>query len=370
MKLAVRGNDESGKTMAGFLRGIPVRAAFLTTSGIVLHSNDNQEILEKSGGLPALRVGDDFLKACHAVQNKGVPEAKKLVDAFQALVAGTKASQELTYTVGQNGHSRHFRVKLSITQYKGEARILFCQEPITNATLLSEEAELPPVATIGRMTLSIAHDFNNMLTIVRGYADSLEVRIGDDARAVERMSKLRTAIERAAALAQRLLEVGSGTPGEPTELDLNAVVRDLADLLEHICGKRIALTLDLSKSPARILGDRMRIEQILLNLALNARDAMPTGGKLVISTKVSRPRNAARAPQVELSVRDTGAGMSEEVLARIFEPFFTTKGENHGSGLGLHSVAEAVRGLHGEISVQSSLGKGTTFTTCFPALKT
>lgn len=368
MKLAVRGNDESGKTLAGFLRGIPMRAAFLTTAGIVVQSNDNIEIIEKTLGLPPLRVGDDFIKACRIAQNNGAVEAGKLVEAFRAVVAGAKTGGELTYRIGENGHSKQFHVKLSVTQYKGDSRVLFCQEPIADPDPPMPQPELPPVATIGRMTLSIAHDFNNMLTIVRGYADALETRISEDARAVERMTKLRTAIERAAALAQRLLEVGRGTPGEPVAIDLNATVENLADLLKHICGKRIELKLDLASDPCRMLGDPLRIEQILLNLALNARDAMPTGGKLQISTRLSKPRGARRLSTIELTVRDSGSGISEEMQSRIFEPFFTTKSPEHGLGLGLHSVAEAIRALNGQITVQSALGKGTTFKARFPAL--
>lgn len=345
-----------------------MRAAFLTTAGLVVQSNDKVEIAEKTNGLPPLRVGDDFLEACRQAQNNGAVEAGKLVEAFRAVVSGAKSSKELTYCVGQNGHSEQFRVKLSVTQYKGEARVLFCQEPITNPDLPAPQVELPPAATIGRMTLSIAHDFNNMLTIVRGYADALQTRISEDARAVERMTRLRTAIERAAALAQRLLEFGSGIPGEPVEIELNTTIENLADLLKHICGKRIELKLDLSSAACRMLGDPLRIEQILLNLALNARDAMSTGGKLQISTKLSRPRGPRRPSTIELTVRDSGSGISQEMQSRIFEPFFTTKSQENGLGLGLHSVAEAIRALKGEIAVQSVVGKGTAFTARFPAL--
>lgn len=367
MKLAVRGNDESGKTMAGLLRAIPLRAALLNTAGIVIQSNDELGSPQKNGGLPSLRAGDDFLSACRSANDRGIAHTENLVDAFESIVSGMKSSVETSYSIGTDGEQRRFHAKLSATVYRGAAGVLFCQEPIAKPQ--PAPADLPPVATIGRMTLGIAHDFNNMLTIVRGYADSLETRIGDDARALERMSKLRTAIERAAALAQRLLEVGRGTPGELLELDLNSVVRELTDLLVHICGKRIELTLELSETPCRIMGDPLRIEQILLNLTLNARDAMPLGGKLCISTKRNKGTGRIGGRAIELSVRDTGSGISSELQARIFEPFFTTKTENHGLGLGLHSVAEAVRGLHGKISVHSALGKGTTFTMHFPAIR-
>jgi signal transduction histidine kinase/ActR/RegA family two-component response regulator len=228
---------------------------------------------------------------------------------------------------------------------------------------------------IGRLAGGIAHDFNNLLTVINGHAALLRDAPDDltsaDARAsIEGIQK---AGGQAAALTRQLLAFSRKQMLQARVVNLNQIVHELEAMLGRLIGERIALTTELAPDLHNLSVDPGQIQQVIVNLVVNARDAMPEGGRIVIGTRnaAQLPAAAGRAdrcaPCVVLSVGDTGQGMSPQTRAQIFEPFFTTKPEGKGTGLGLATVYGIVRQSGGWIDVASDAGAGTTFSLYFPA---
>jgi len=228
--------------------------------------------------------------------------------------------------------------------------------------------------TVGRLAGGVAHDFNNLLTVILSYAASLEEALSRGARAdVEEVRQIREAGRRASDLTRRLLAFARKQPVAPAPLDLGEVVRESEKMLRRLMGEEVDLRVDLQPDLWIMLADRGQVEQVVLNLAVNARDAMPRGGSLVIETRNvanDEPRrvDGERMPGdwVRLVFRDSGTGMTAEVRAHLFEPFFTTKEQGKGTGLGLATVYGIVQKAGGHLHVQSERGRGTTFEVCFP----
>jgi len=216
--------------------------------------------------------------------------------------------------------------------------------------------------SIGRLAGAVSHDFNNMLTVIIGYAQLGLCELTPQDSLYDAFSQIDDAARRAADLARRLLAFSRPQPAALRDVILNDQVRDFEKMLTRVLGETIQLEVSLDPRGGVIHADPGHIEQILMNLAVNAKDAMPGGGRLRIAT-ASRPA----ANQIQLSVSDTGIGMSREVMARIFEPFFTTKAEGRGTGLGLATVYGIVKQSQGAIEVSSEPGRGTAFTLRFPA---
>jgi signal transduction histidine kinase len=227
---------------------------------------------------------------------------------------------------------------------------------------------------IGRLAGGVAHDFNNLLTAILGYADLLIERL-DDPDARDQVNEIRQAGRSAASLTKDLLAFSRKQVMQPVVLDLNQVVTSAENLLGRVIGEDVDLVVELDRRLATVKADRVQIEQVLVNLAVNARDAMPDGGRLTMTTAMLDARqmpHQARTfnltgPHVTLVVSDTGTGMSDDVQAHIFEPFFTTKGAGRGTGLGLATVYGIVKQSGGHIWVESALGHGSTFTVALPA---
>ncbi|MGD0728402.1 MAG: PAS domain S-box protein [Spirochaetia bacterium] len=243
----------------------------------------------------------------------------------------------------------------------------------------SEEklAQAQKLEAVGRLAGGVAHDFNNLLTVIRGYADLLDEQLHEthpmkgDAREIKR------AADRAAALTAQLLAFSRGQVMRPRILDLNEVVRGMQSMIGRLIGEDVELRTILTPDLATIKADQGQLEQVTMNLAANARDAMPRGGILTISTATyscsatGTPEHAEMIPgdYVTLEVSDTGVGIDRETLARIFEPFFTTKEVGRGTGLGLATVYGIVKQSDGYIYCASRPGAGTTFTVYLPRVR-
>ena len=215
---------------------------------------------------------------------------------------------------------------------------------------------------IGRLAGGIAHDFNNLLTIVINYADLLddELPAGDDALAAY-VSEIKEASERAARLTRQLLVFGRREVVKPQSMDVNLAIADITTLLRPTIGEDIGVRIDAAPDLRPVCVDRSQLEQVLLNLALNARDAMPAGGLLSMTTRNVEPDG------VLITVTDNGCGMSADVVERAFEPFFTTKGPAGGSGLGLATVYGIVKGIGGDAVIESAPDSGTAIRITLPA---
>jgi len=231
---------------------------------------------------------------------------------------------------------------------------------------------------IGRVAGGVAHDFNNILTVINNYSDLLTKNYPDEDSDVNRYGHLINEMgERAARLTQQLLTVARQKPVEPKILSLNDSVRNTIGLLRHMVGTNVEIQTDLAAQNDLIKTDSSQLDQILMNLAVNASDAMPDGGILTIETsELSLSKTGVRVffnltpgYYLQLRIQDTGMGMDDFVMERIFEPFFTTKPEGEGSGLGLATIHGIIKQSGGDIVVKSKLNEGTIFTILFPGIE-
>lgn len=228
---------------------------------------------------------------------------------------------------------------------------------------------------IGQMAGGIAHDFNNLLTIILGYAEVLLSTTPPGSPGASMLAGIQDAGERAANLTLQLLAFSRKQILAPRLLNLNTVVRDAERMLSRLIGEDIEIVTDLRPTLSQIRIDPGQLQQVIINLAVNARDAMPTGGRLAIATsevEIAEPQTALLdcrpGRYVALTIADTGTGMTPEIQGRIFEPFFTTKGHGKGTGLGLPTVFGIVKQSDGAIEVASQIGAGTSFRILFPAV--
>jgi len=252
------------------------------------------------------------------------------------------------------------------------------------AALADREAELQQaqkMEAVGRLAGGIAHDFNNLLAAISSYAELMAEELPAEAEAARADAReIRRAAERGATLTRQLLAFGRRQQMQTRPVDFHLVVADMGRLLGRVLGASVELRLRLADGAARVVADPGQLEQVLVNLAVNARDAMPDGGVLTIATARAARRAAGRAADglpaglapgryVCVTVSDTGVGMDEATQARVFEPFFTTKPAGHGTGLGLSMVYGIVAQSGGQVTVESAPGRGTRFAIYLPEVE-
>ncbi|HSQ58216.1 MAG TPA: ATP-binding protein, partial [Gemmata sp.] len=288
----------------------------------------------------------DFYRDCdHRVMEQGVPILD--LEEAQTRPDGTRATL-LTSKVPL--HDAYGRV----------VGVLGVYQDITDRKRLEEQLrQSQKMEAVGQLAGGIAHDFNNLLTVILGNAELLRYLPPGSSEIVPLAEDIHVAADRAASLTRQLLTFSRRHPSRPEVVDLNEVVSALGGLLGRLLGARVTVQTLLSAEPVRVLADRGHLEKVVMNLAVNARDAMPEGGTLTITTEECDSMAC-------LSVADTGVGMTEDVKARIFEPFFTTKAPDRGTGLGLAVVHGVVEQSGGSIAVDSAPGKGTTFRISLP----
>jgi two-component system cell cycle sensor histidine kinase/response regulator CckA len=250
------------------------------------------------------------------------------------------------------------------------AFLIVMLEDTTERKLSAEKSrEAEKMEVIGRLAGGIAHDFNNLLTGVLLYCDLLSAGIERGSRLLQHVEEIRLAGEQGAALTQQLLAIARKQVPQPRPILLNEVVTSTENLLRRLVGEQIELATALSPKLPTVLADQAQLRQVLLNLVLNARDAMPHGGRITVRTQASRRLGDAPAT-VSLVVEDTGCGMDEGTRSRLFEPFFTTKPSGHGTGLGMATVQRIVSESGGTIEVTSESGHGTRIEVLLPARET
>jgi two-component system cell cycle sensor histidine kinase/response regulator CckA len=313
--------------------------------------------------------GKSGLDLLRAAQQRGSPvpvillaDADECEVALQALREGA-----VDYLLKSQLTTRALErsVRYAVERKRAEKELRENQERLLQAQKLE---------AVGRLAGGVAHDFNNLLTAIAGYSEIALRRANGDELLREYLEEIKKASDRAAALTRQLLAFSRKQLLQPKVLNVNEVVADMEKMLRRIIGEDIEILTRLEPSLWRVKIDPSQLEQVILNLALNARDAMPHGGKLIITTNnvflddlyVSGHIGVESGEYISLTVSDTGCGIDAETQARIFEPFFTTKELGKGTGLGLATVYGVVKQSGGNIWVYSEPGQGTTFKTYFP----
>ncbi len=301
-------------------------------------------------------------------------DRQRCYEAFQRTVSNTQRADNIEYRIRHANGSWRF--------IESVGKRLVGEEPpsvVVNSRDVTEsqriEAQLrqaQKMEAIGQLSSGVAHDFNNILTTIMGNASLLRHEEDLPDEHVELTNEILEAAERASGLTRQLLLFSRKQAFQLVDLDLNEAVRQMLKMLQRILGEDIALEVDCPGELPSIRGDVGMIDQVILNLAVNARDAMPGGGRLKIQTLTcsnhEEKGTSSRTKFVCLKISDTGCGISPDHLSHIFEPFFTTKEAGKGTGLGLATVYGIVQQHNGTIDVTSELGQGTTFQITFPAI--
>jgi len=316
----------------------------------------------------------------------GQPILDLIAPAEQERVAGhvrlrSKGQSDVQHylTRGKRRDGREFPMEVRVSSYEqdGAFHTVVILRDITDRLQLEDQLrQSQKMDALGRLAGGVAHDFNNLLTVIMSCADLVLTELPAGSESAANLQLIRTTGERAATFTRQLLALSRRQVIAPAVIDLNLVVQEMGAMLRRLIGPHITLTVesDSALSPVRV--DASQIQQVIMNLSVNARDAMPAGGRLNISARnvfldeiFTRPLLGVTAgPFVCLAVADTGQGMSKEVRERLFEPFFTTKPPGEGTGLGLSTVYGIVKQSGGHISASSEPGEGSTFRVYLPAV--
>jgi len=345
--------------------------------GIVISSRDEGRIMEVNDAYVRMMGYERSELIGHTVKELNVwkPGEREQVVA-RLKDCGAIRDHYATFRA-KGGQIKEGQISIEQIQVQEEPCLIVSIRDVTESRLLERQLRAAQkMEAIGRLAGGVAHDFNNALMIISGSAQMMQASRNNDPKQNARyLAQIEAATEKAAALTGQLLAFSRQQRMHLTVLDLNLIVTDLWKLLPRLLGEDIQTVLHLSASTCTVSADRGQIEQVIMNLALNSRDAMPQGGKLVLETSIlelAGPSAALRGtevppgPYVVLSVTDTGLGMNAETQAKLFEPFFTTKEFGKGTGLGLAAVYGIVKQSSGYVGVSSELGKGTAFKVYLP----
>jgi PAS domain S-box-containing protein len=342
-------------------------------NGIIMAAN--QAYCELAGMKHEELVGRSFT----VTYPEGVDLQKKLCDyqqAFQARATSRGVEKKLVF---RKGRVAEIEVTHSFVESAAQRPLLLAlfRNVSERKRLEDQLRHSQKMEAIGQLAGGVAHDFNNILTVIQGHASLIRSGQGLPASMKVSVEQIYKAADRAAALTRQLLTFSRRQMMQPTELDLNSVVSNLTRMLGRILGEDVSLQCNYSTVPPFIHADLGMMEQVVMNLAVNSRDAMATGGRLAIGISMhdlgdqeAQAHPEGRAGSFAcLTVTDTGSGIPPEVLPHIFEPFFTTKAVGKGTGLGLATVYGIVKQHKGWIELESMVGEGTTFRVYLPAIK-
>ncbi len=349
----------------------------LETGGLVFRTTTVQNradfAAELERGETDLVISDFALPSFDGLSALDLTRAK-CPDLPFILVSGTVGEEQAVESLKRGATDYVLKERLSRLVPAINRAMKEVKERTGRRNLEAQFIEAQKMEVVGQLAGGVAHDFNNIIAIIMGYSDLMKDKLGEDKEMKKYLEAIRMAAERAAGLTRQLLVFSRKQTVQPVVLDLSEVVSGSEKMLERLIGENIEMTFTLGKETGRIKADPGYIGQVVMNLVVNARDAMPRGGKLAVATSnvtlddhYSRlHKGVTPGDYVMLSVNDTGAGMSDEVKARLFEAFFTTKPKGKGTGLGLVTCQTIVHQCGGHIEVVSDVGKGTIFKVYFP----
>ncbi len=302
-----------------------------------------------------------------------------VIDQLSRFDGGDRANGQLTVRgVRQDGALVQVEAFCSVTEFGGQPAVLATVIDISDRVKLEDQLrQAQKMEAVGRLAGGIAHDFNNLLTAIRGNAELMSHRVKKDPAMAAEVDEILHAADRAASLTRQLLAFSRKQILQPVALDINEIVASVSRMARRLIGTGVQLQQELAPTLAQVLADPAQIEQVLLNLIVNARDAIPAGGMITIQTANVRleadspemsQAGLSPGPFVLLAVSDNGIGMDQATQARIFEPFFTTKETGRGTGLGLATVYGIIRQTGGAISMVSERGRGASFRVYLPAV--
>ena len=348
--------------------------------GILLVSMDGRPILTNSTLRKMLGYTGEEMGRMHLLDFTHPEDAAKSRELFQRFTKGTHTEYQTEKRyVRKDGHVVWARLSVCMASgASGQAGLAIGMvEDITEKRDLEAKfIEAQKMEVIGHLAGGVAHDFNNILAVIMGYSDLMIQKLPVESEFKSYVETVRSAAERAAGLTRQLLIFSRKQQVQPVVLDVNEVLTDMNKMLLRLIDEHIELTVAPGKDIGCIKADSGYVGQVLMNLVVNARDAMPNGGNIAIATSnitvdegyADAHAGAVKGDYVMLSVSDTGTGMTDEVKAHIFEAFFTTKPKGKGTGLGLATCQTIVQQVGGFILVQSALGQGTAFQVYFPRI--
>jgi PAS domain S-box-containing protein len=305
-------------------------------------------------------------------------ERERVRRHFETVLTGRVPEVQETIALAADGRAVPIEVSASLVEIGGERLVLAIVRDASERKQLEEQfRQSQKMEAVGRLAGGVAHDFNNLLTVILGYSDVVSNQLPADHPLRQEVEQIRKAGERAAALTRQLLAFSRTQVLLPQLIDVGEIVTDIDKMLRRLIGEDVDLVTVCDPRTGRVKADPGQLEQVLMNLAVNARDAMPGGGRLTIEThNVNFDEAGARehvtaqpGSYVMIEVSDTGSGMDAETKAHIFEPFFTTKEKGKGTGLGLATVYGIVKQSGGFLWVSSEPGRGTTFKICLPRVE-
>ncbi len=356
-KLAQEALRESEKRFRKVFEQSPLGVALLDRDRTILQAN--AAICNLSKYSAAELEGTSFE---NLIAEASLPEARALLDAVFA--DGVGQGQRDLEGRTKDGVLLRLNVSASLLGYEGEAGpvgLVMVQDTTARHELEGQLRQAQRLESVGRLAGGIAHDFNNLLTVINGYADIILKNTAGDSRMLKAASQIRTAGGEAAGLTLKLLRLARRQMPQIGPVVLNALVEENLEMLRHLMGVGVGLTLDLAPELPPVLADRSDLHLVLINLAVNALDAMPEEGVLTVRTMLAGTGNHA-----VVQVQDTGIGMDEATQRLIFDPFFTTKQPDKGTGLGLAIVYGIVQQCGGWIELSSAPGAGSTFSVFLP----
>jgi len=352
--------DREGRLIAGYDRsGTPVPASIARISA----AGENEIRVSSPITQAGQHIGIVYLDVDKDVRFRAIARYLVLFGMFllAALVVATLG-------LAQTQLRRANRALEDRAEALAESNELLAEQMEERAKAEEQLRQSQKMQALGQLTGGIAHDFNNLLTVIQGSADMLCRPDLAEAKRIRFAQAIVQAATNAASLTSQLLAFARRQPLKPEQIDVNALIREMEDLIARTVGERIRVETELNAESSRIEVDRAQLQSAILNIASNARDAMPAGGVLTISTSSNVREDGTK--MVEIGIADTGMGMDPETADRIFEPFFTTKVMGKGTGLGLSQVYGFASQSGGDVRVESNPGKGSKLTLVLPCVET